>query len=341
MNDKEKILVVEDEITNVILIKRILTKAGYDVDVAYNGMEALGKIEKENYTAILTDWMMPQLDGIELIRRVREDKSVSPFIMMITALTSDGAREYSLDSGADDYIAKPINIKELLERLSDGLSRHKKQFEKPDFDSSPNITESEVKPDFPAVVIATSTGGPPTLIEILKNATNRKATYFVVQHGPPWMLETFTKRLNRNTELEVVLAENGKEFQTGIIYIVPGEVHIRILEGNKIELYKGQKVNFVRPSADPLISSASEIFGKYLLALVLTGLGHDGAKSCREVVARGGKVLIQDPKTCIAPSMPQAIINMGVEHTMLPKDKILSKMESIVNKLYSDLKSGK
>jgi len=338
MNDKEKILVVEDEITNVILIKRILIRAGYDVDVAYNGLEALDKIEKVDYVAILTDWMMPQLDGIELIRRVREDKSVSPFIIMITALTSDGAREYSLDSGADDYIAKPIDVKELLERLSDGILRHKEQFDKADFVPERNIRESNIKPDFPAVVIATSTGGPPTLIEILKNATNRKAAYFLVQHGPPWMLETFSKRLNRNTELEVVLAKNGEEFKAGFLYVVPGEVHIRLLEGNKVELYDGPKINFVRPAADPLFSSASEIFGKYLLAVVLTGLGHDGAKSCGEIVDRGGKVLIQDPKTCIAPSMPQAIINMEIDYLMLAKDKILSKMDSLINSLYSQLK---
>ncbi len=125
MADLKKILVVEDELTNAILLKRVLSKAGYSVLVSHNGTDALRHLEKDYFDAVLTDWMMPQVDGIELIRRLREMKKELPLIIMITALVSEGARSYALESGSDDFIAKPIDVDELLTRLKDGLERNR------------------------------------------------------------------------------------------------------------------------------------------------------------------------------------------------------------------------
>ena len=90
------------------------------MSVATNNLKIL---EKDNFDAVLTDWMMPKVDGIELIRLIRNRTSELPYIIMITALHSDGAMNYALDSGADDYISKPFNVNELLSILKDGLLR--------------------------------------------------------------------------------------------------------------------------------------------------------------------------------------------------------------------------
>ncbi|MDQ1265334.1 MAG: Response regulator [Bacteroidota bacterium] len=317
MADIKKILVVEDELTNAILLKRILIKAGYSVVVAHNGIDALKHLDNERFDAILTDWMMPQIDGIELIRQVRERISPMPFIIMITALVSEGARTYALESGADDYIAKPIDVDELLTRLKDGLDRHTQGL--PDKLRISNIKDIDILPKFVGVFFGTSTGGPPTLIEIFRNIPdNLKAAYFIVQHGPTWMLETFSQRIQKETKLRVVLPDGRTPTEIGNIYIAPGDKHMRIEAATlNILLDEGPKENFVRPAADPLFRTAAEAFGKFAIAVILTGLGRDGTMGAAQIAAAKGTVLVQNPETAVAPSMPNTVIQSGIPHKVI------------------------
>jgi two-component system chemotaxis response regulator CheB len=312
MSEPIKVLVVEDEVTNAILLKRVLTKTGYSVSTAHNGNEALKILEKQTFSAVLTDWMMPQVDGIELIRQIRQKAATMPFIIMITALVSEGARTYALESGADDYIAKPIDVEELLTRLKDGLDRNKQS--EPEIIRSVVSRSTDTKPPFVGVAIATSTGGPPTLIEILNHINqNINAAFFVVQHGPPWMLETFSQRLQKDCPLSVSLAMNGMKAERGSVYISPGDKHLKVDPKTfKIILDDGPKENFVRPSADPLFRSVAESFGKYSVCVVLTGLGRDGALGAAQIASVKGTVLVQDPETAVAPSMPLTVLNSGI-----------------------------
>jgi two-component system, chemotaxis family, protein-glutamate methylesterase/glutaminase len=329
MSELKKILVAEDELTNSILLKRILSKAGYSVVVAENGVDALKHLEKEHFDALLTDWMMPEMDGIELIRRTRERLQNIPFIIMITALVSEGARTYSLESGSDDYIAKPIDVTELLTRLKDGLDRRDQSAPIPRLGTI--ITrEIDVVPPFVGVAIATSTGGPPTLIQIFQQMPeNTKAAFFIVQHGPPWMIETFSQRLQRETKLKVSLALNKVHVEVGNIYIAPGDRHLRIEPKSfKIILDDGPKENFVRPSADPLFRSTADAFGRFSIGVVLTGLGRDGAQGSLQIASVKGTVIVQDPETAVAPSMPRTIIESGIQHKIAQLNdlsKILSE----------------
>ncbi len=311
---KIKVLVVEDESLNAILMKRILIKAGYDVVVSQNGLDALNLLKTTTFDVILTDWMMPLVDGIELIRRIRTNTPLFPLIIMLTAIVSDDAREYSLKTGADDFITKPVDTNELLESIEAGLS--KKHQTVPVFQISKKRSTLKQKPDFPVFVIATSTGGPPTLIEIFQNIDPKLGVaYFIVQHGPKWMLETFVHRLQKETMLKVVNPKDGTIIEPKTVYIAPGDVHMKIKANSKtIELVDSPKINFVRPAADPLFQSAAEAFGEYCTALVLTGLGSDGAIGSKEVSNYGGTVLIQDPLTATVDSMPKSIIKANIPH---------------------------
>lgn len=322
MADLKKILVAEDELTNSILLKRLLTKAGYSVVVAHNGVDALKHFEREQFDALLTDWMMPQMDGIELIRRIRQNIKPVPFVVMITALVSEGARSYALESGADDYIAKPIDVDELLTRVKDGLDR--KQQGLPAKPNQLLMRELDVDPPFVGVVIATSTGGPPTLIELFRNIpANTNAAFYIVQHGPPWMLETFSQRLQRETPLKVSLAVNGATSEPGNIYIAPGDRHMWVNPENyKLVLDDGPKENFVRPAADPLFRSAANAFGKFCVGVVLTGLGRDGTQGAAQIASVGGTIVVQDPETAVAPSMPRTVIESGINHKAFPLQDI-------------------
>jgi two-component system chemotaxis response regulator CheB len=334
---KEKILVVEDEITNTILMKRLLIKAGYDVTIAFNGEEAVQEMEKDTYDAVLTDWMMPLMDGIELIRRIRENTKPLPYIMMVTALVSEGAKTHALDSGADDYIAKPIDVNELLTRLKDGLQKKAGKL------SESTITiddlKSDAKPTHIGVAIATSTGGPPTIIKLFQKLDpSLNASFFLVQHGPPWMLETFSLRLDNETNFKVLLGASTQISKKGNVYVAPGDRHMILGNSNfGLKLTDGPKENFVRPAADTLFRSVAKYYGEHSVGVVLTGLGKDGTNGSLAIQKVGGSLFAQDPKDCIAPSMPTSIIEKASSIATGNIDQLAEKINKTVAELSSKL----
>jgi CheY-like chemotaxis protein len=113
----KRILVVDDIEDNVFLLETILTEEGYEVDTAINGKSALAKIEASPPDLVLMDAMMPKMDGYEVTRRIRQNKKL-PFIpiLLITAYEDANAPK-GLESGANDFIRKPIEYEELMARV--------------------------------------------------------------------------------------------------------------------------------------------------------------------------------------------------------------------------------
>lgn len=118
------ILVVEDEIKIVRFIKKGLEIEHYTVEVAYNGEEALNKAGINNYDLIILDIMIPKIDGIEVCKKIREEKIETP-IIMLTAKDTVEDRIRGLDAGADDYLIKPFSFGELVARVRALLRREK------------------------------------------------------------------------------------------------------------------------------------------------------------------------------------------------------------------------
>lgn len=115
----ERILVVDDTPMNIDLMEGILTPAGYTVDSAKNGEEALGKVVNDTPDLILLDVMMPEMNGYEVCRRIRKNKSL-PYIPIIYITASELEQKNiteGLDAGGDDYIRKPFDVAELLARI--------------------------------------------------------------------------------------------------------------------------------------------------------------------------------------------------------------------------------
>jgi DNA-binding response OmpR family regulator len=117
----KSILVVEDEIAISMVLGAYLEKEGYTVHYAYNGIEALQKVEEVNPALVLLDVMMPQLDGWGVLEKMRE-KSSCP-VIMITALSDMNQKLQGFEGGADDYITKPFVAEEVLARVSAVLRR--------------------------------------------------------------------------------------------------------------------------------------------------------------------------------------------------------------------------
>jgi two-component system chemotaxis response regulator CheB len=338
----KKILIAEDEISNSQLLKKILMREGCEIVSVNNGADALDCLAREHFDALLTDWMMPKMDGIELIRKVRESIQPPPLIIMITALVSVNARNYALESGADDFVAKPTNIDELISRLKEGLDRKEQESS-----CSPSISGEQsdlnVIPPFVAVAFATSTGGPPAIIEIFRHIpANLNVAFYIVQHGPGWMLETFCQRLSKETDMNVYLPEDNCKSCPGSIYVAPGEKHLVVHPRTyTVELNEGPRENFLRPAADPLFKSIASGFGRFGIGVVLTGLGKDGVKGSSLIASAGGSVFVQDPNTAIAPSMPKSVIDSGIPNTKLPLTDLGNAISCKIRKLSEDLSADR
>lgn len=122
MHSKYPILVVDDDPVSCTLIKKFLTKAGFEVATAANGSDALHLCEQRFFPIVLTDWMMPQIDGIQLCELIRKKKTDTyVYLVLITSRRSKNDIISGLESGADDYLTKPVNQAELLARIKSGI----------------------------------------------------------------------------------------------------------------------------------------------------------------------------------------------------------------------------
>ena len=115
---KPKILIIDDEIHIVELIRFNLETSGYEVDIAYDGLDGYLKIKENAPQLVLLDWMLPNISGIDMLKKIRNDKSLSDIpVIMLTAKNMESDKIEGLELGADDYITKPFEIREVLARI--------------------------------------------------------------------------------------------------------------------------------------------------------------------------------------------------------------------------------
>ena len=341
------ILVAEDDPASGRIIEVTLRRCAHAVALVRNGREALDALGKGPVDAVITDWMMPELDGIELVRNIRRLPKPHPILVVLTSLRSDEARLHALQSGADEFLCKPLRPVELLERLNSGLARRQSTLVVPASAPAPGPAalpsvlpsvlpalaapvrvSAAPAPERPAragtgtppgamgpffvVGIAASTGGPLALKAFVESrALSRGTAYLIVLHGPDWVQRHMVNSLGSVTDLPVVIAVHGETIEPGKVYLSPGDRHLCVAEGGRrIEIRNSPEINYVRPSADPLFQTLAEGFGASTIGVVLTGLGADGAQGAQAIVARGGRVFVQDPATAVAESMPRATLSL-------------------------------
>ena len=308
-----KILIVEDDPTSTLILERSLRKAGYETLAASDGVEALEILREQPCDAIVSDWMMPRMDGIELLRRIRSVVKPLPVFLIVTSFATLDARNHALQAGADDYLVKPFAVPEVLERLANCLARRQQPEPLPSSYRRTPVHPVFPPPSFTAVGITASTGGPEAVREVVRGiGTFKDSAILLVLHGPAWMLETFSARLQRETTMPVRLAEDGAAVEPGKIYLAPGDWHMVVAPGPAIQLNKDAPENYMRPAADPLFRSMAAVFQANAIGVILTGMGRDGATGAAEIVAHGGTVFAQDPLTAVAASMPETAISAGV-----------------------------
>lgn len=334
-----KILIAEDDHTSALLLTRTLESDGFTVVSTKDGSEALEAIRQQTFDALITDWMMPHMDGISLVRRVRAELDTPPPILVVTALSSLDAKAHALDAGADDYLAKPYQPQEILRRLRNCIQRARQPAPGLRIDAGAIPSGPQRPADHVGVAITASTGGPEALRLVLPSLDPElRAAYFLVLHGPGWMLETFTERLVGICKVNVRMAEDRAPIEVGSLHVCPGDVHLKI-EGGRTRLSNEPAENFVRPAADPLFRSLAQAYGKKGLGVVMTGMGRDGSLGAQYVHHAGGRILVQDPTTAVAASMPRTVLGMGCVQQILRLEELGTGIGQHVRELSTQLEA--
>ncbi len=320
------ILVADDDPVSSLILSRALGRAGHSVAIAATGLEAVERLRDGNFDVLVTDWMMPELDGLELIRLVHRRFVPVPVIIMITCLDSREAQAHVLESGADEFLVKPVSPREAVEAVARGLARHQHAALRSTEFRAALHADRTVPCDapFPLVAVAANAGGPSAIRLFLRGLpeTAASACFVLAQHLQPQMLQALVPVLQRETPLRITLGTHGMRLEPGQVILAPGSHAVTIGRNATIELTQDPEGANESVAVDALFRSAADAFGAACMAVVLTGMGRDGTLGAARVRARGGTVLVAMPVQHVASAMPESVIRAGHASAILPVERL-------------------
>lgn len=342
-----RVLIVDDSAYIRKVLTQILQRSPFIevVGTAQNGLEALEKVKELNPDVITLDLIMPEMDGITFIEEQMKRQPKPIVVCSIASETGELAIK-ALELGAVDFIQKPTALatekifeitEEIINKVKAASSVDLKKFEtqlkvipeKP-------IELKEIKPTKEAVVIGVSTGGPQALRSLIPLLPqNFPVPILIVLHMPEGYTKLFAEKLNEISNLQVIEAQGGELVQPGFVYLAKAGKHLLVERRSDGLVYTKIDVKPLdlphRPSVDILFSSAAEVFKEKLIGVVLTGMGDDGLKGCREIKKFGGKVFSESEATAIVYGMPKVVFDAGLS------DKQINLYE-VVQVLLEELK---
>ncbi|MFT9269813.1 MAG: chemotaxis-specific protein-glutamate methyltransferase CheB [Liquorilactobacillus nagelii] len=336
-----KILIVDDSAFMRKVISDLTQKISFiqDVKVARNGQQALEEIKDDaEIDLVLMDIEMPIMDGLTALKEIKKVRDVP--VVMLSSLSNQEVTIEALDAGAADFIEKPVNLFSIKQEwLTDFESKilmvknKHQQVESPVVQPIKDQTKMTVPGQLPsfvhAMVIGASTGGPRALLGVIRQLpVEIKVPIFIVQHMPKGFTASFAKRLNQETASSVVEAQDGMWIERRI-YLCPGDYHMT-LENGRINLNQQPKLHGTRPAVDYLFSSAAKMYRRNLVAVLLTGMGSDGAKGMEDIHGLGGYTIAEDEESCVVFGMPRSAIELGVVNEILSLSAIEQKINQIV-----------
>ncbi|MGA8652971.1 MAG: chemotaxis response regulator protein-glutamate methylesterase [Xanthobacteraceae bacterium] len=362
-----RVMVVDDAI---VVRRQLTRWIGDEKDMMVTaclrtGREAVEQVEACNPDVVVLDVDMPELDGISALPQLLQKKR-DLVVIMASTLTRRSA-EISLRAlslGAADYVPKPETAldadasaafrRELLDKIRNlgrrggSLLRQRRPATAPREIVPPSRRASMPSAETVAftlrpfallppraLLIGSSTGGPQALTALigqLGGAIDR-APVLVTQHMPQTFTTVLAEHLTRISGRRVREAAHEEPIVPGGIYVAPGGRHMRVVRGAggpMIALGDDPPINFCKPSIDPLLSSAAQVWGAGSLALILTGMGSDGTNGAAEIAAAGGSVIAQDEETSVVWGMPRAVALAGLCSAVLP----LGQIPAEVNRLF-------
>jgi two-component system chemotaxis response regulator CheB len=348
---KVRVLVVDDSALMRKLIPQML-EADPSIEVvgtAMDGTFCLKKIEELRPNVITLDLQMPGMNGIDTLKEIMRRDPLP--VIVVSSHSTEGASVTfkALGLGAFDFVTKPQDSAHMADTANELIAKIKaaadcKVVRPGTFQiAAPAEKISATKtapPPSKLVVIGISTGGPQALEFLLAQLPpDFPGAIVVVQHMPEGFTEMFARRLNELCSLRVKEAQSGDVLQAGRVLICPGSRHIkvkRLTMGDIVVLNEDARVNGHRPSADVLFNSAAEEFGPQTVAVIMTGMGDDGAEGLGAVKKAGGMTIAQSEESCVVYGMPKAAIERGYAARVIALDVLSSTLQALCGRNTSD-----
>lgn len=328
-----RVLIVDDSAVARAVIARAVQQSGRFVvsDAVPNAAAALDFLRREQVDAIVLDIEMPGITGLaalpDLIAAGRGAK-----VLIVSSSCGEGAVATieALALGAADTLVKP-EIGDFAGRFSDTIAEKLDRLLTAEpapqrvastRAASPPVTAS----GFEIVAIGASTGGIHALNLLLREIPAGFTTPIIItQHLPESFMPYFAEQMAVLAKRPCEIATDHLRIRPGCIVVAPGNAHLRIVstgDGAAIRLTAERSKSGCLPSVDPMFESLAEVYGPRALAIVLSGMGRDGAEGARLVAERGGSVVVQDQATSVVWGMPGTVAGSGTPHTILPPSEI-------------------
>ena len=342
-----RVLVVDDSVTFRKVVRDVL-KDVPNVEVvgfATNGRVAIEKVELIRPDLLTLDIDMPEVDGIGVLRELI-GRNHSTGVIMLSALTRSGARltAKALELGAFDFVLKPSrnsleqNVEELRRELLPKVAAFSAA-QRRATPISPLPTSSTAKPtgvascvpehpradDAPAeiVVIGSSTGGPAALSRVVSQLpADFPLPILIVQHMPPMFTKSMADNLCQVSQLDVREAADGEFLKPGHVRIAPGGSQLKLDLGMRLRVTDDPAQRGCKPSVDYLLFSVANACAGKVIAVIMTGVGDDGALGCTELKRRGATIIAQDRESCVVYGMPRQVVELGLADVVCPLDDI-------------------
>jgi two-component system, chemotaxis family, protein-glutamate methylesterase/glutaminase len=356
-----RVAIVDDSVVVRGLMCRWMTEAGgmQVVGTFRNGIDAVAGIARTEVDVVILDIEMPDMDGVTALPLLLK---LRPGIVVIMASTltvrNADISLRCLQLGATDYLPKPSTNREvttstsfreiLIDKVRTLAPRRRNSRVEPPLMLASNIVPIRsdreghalalrkpqgLKPK--AIVIGASTGGPQALTRLLTNLgkSAQALPILVAQHMPATFTSMFAEHLRRQVKVDAVEAIHDEPLRPGRVYIAPGGQHMtveRLGDVGKISLNTDPAVNFCRPSVDVLFDSVAKLLGGATVAVMLTGMGSDGAKGALRLAECGAPVIAQDEATSVVWGMPGATARAGACSAILPLDEISGTVSKLI-----------
>ena len=336
-----RVLLADDSLLVRQMLKDML-QAGDDIRVvgeACDGREAVEMAQTLHPDLVIMDLLMPVLDGLDAIEEIMALCPAPVLVLSAAVEASEVDRAFiAIKRGALDVMEKPrldgaggldgfaATLREKVLFLSRiRVIRHPRR----------KLRQGEPLAPLPAgcghnlLAIGASTGGPKAVMRLLKALpADFPGAVFVVQHIAQGFAAGFANWLDRECALPVRLARDGASFRIGEALVAPDGSHLTVVDG-VIRLHDAPAVNCCRPSIDVFFDSLARQRCDQVVAVLLTGMGRDGAQGMLHIREAGGTTIVQDEPSCAVFGMPKAAITLDAAGQVVPLDLIPAALEKL------------
>ena len=327
-----RVVVVDDSAVVRSVLTEELSRAP-DIEVVASATDpyvARDKIIALRPDVLTLDVEMPRMDGLTFLDRLMRHRPMPVVVVSsVTPRGSDAALR-ALELGAVDVVSKPggaFSVGDICTRLRESIrtaarARVRRHQPAPPSDGeAPRAIARVVRTTHSVIAIGASTGGTTAIREVLEQLPRTTPGTVVVQHMPEHFTAAFAKRLDEHCAMEVREARDGDAIVPGLALIAPGNRHMVVRRSGArylVGLKGGPPVHYQRPSVDVLFQSAAHHCGRNCIAVILTGMGADGAAGMLALREAGARTIGQDERTCVVYGMPRAAAEAGAVEQVVP-----------------------